>query len=111
VLVLPPFACPTREVYRAFDVVGPTPRPLGSSVNTSRTPFNRMDLFNDLTSAAHQVCPDLARLHTRLQQALPDQVRMTGSGSTLFILTDDPVAIAAAGNAAPEAAILRTRLI
>jgi 4-diphosphocytidyl-2-C-methyl-D-erythritol kinase len=47
-------------------------------------------LRNDLAPAAFQVSPDLRRTHKALAAALARPVSVTGSGSALFVLCDDP---------------------
>jgi 4-diphosphocytidyl-2-C-methyl-D-erythritol kinase len=114
VLILPPFGCPTASIYRAFDDLAHSPRSpdLERVRGLMEHPDPGPHLFNDLTAAAHAVAPELARLHQRLREGLREPVHMTGSGSTLFVLSQDPVATAAAAErAAPEATVLRTRLV
>ncbi|MBL9079018.1 MAG: 4-(cytidine 5'-diphospho)-2-C-methyl-D-erythritol kinase [Planctomycetes bacterium] len=89
VLVVPPFGCPTADVYKnhaahwqsgpAQDsvarVTGPNTR--DSAVHTG--------FCNDLEPAAERVRPELAALRRRIEQIGHPDVRMTGSGSTLFL--------------------------
>lgn len=77
-ILIPPFRCPTAEVYRAFRDLGlpfsrPTPAP-------EETP----PLQNDLWPAAAHVRPELREVRKRLEGALGRPVGMTGSGSALF---------------------------
>lgn len=90
VLILPGFACPTGDVYRAFDEA-PTPKAEPLSLDTLAAPPStwRGQLVNDLAGAAGRVCPEMARLHAKLSDAVAPPVCITGSGSTMFILCDD----------------------
>ncbi len=84
-LILPPFACPTGDVYRAWDA-RPVPQAPGCSARLvaalqTDTPLALEHLANDLESAAWQVQPALADI-TRALQSL-GRVLLCGSGSTL----------------------------
>jgi 4-diphosphocytidyl-2-C-methyl-D-erythritol kinase len=96
VLILPGFACPTGEVYRAFDEA-PAPKAPPLSLDTLRAPPSvwRRHLVNDLAAAAGRVCPELACLYAKLSDAVAPPVCLTGSGSTMFVLCDDPPEAAA----------------
>lgn len=80
-LILPPFACPTGEVYRAFDDAGAAGR-LAHAPDLEA----RGLLFNDLAAPAVAVRPALADLLARSANVLGTDVHVTGSGSTLFAL-------------------------
>jgi len=95
VLVLPPFACSTADVYRAWDALGPR------TLDAARVEFlverargdagiPARDLFNDLEPAACAVEPRLAQLLTALRSARAGPVHMSGSGSALFCLPVPP---------------------
>lgn len=115
VLVLPGLAMPTPDVYRQFDRMRFDGKPLGSNPRGSDL-ANEPDwgtwsdlsadrllplLVNDLEPPAFVLSPQLARLRTDAEQVLGRIVRMSGSGSSLFTLTDDePGARAAAGRVA-----------
>lgn len=87
-LFLPPFGCPTGEVYRALDATDPGPlREEQIRALTMREP-DPTTLFNDLAPAAERLRPELAELRATLTEACRSPVRMTGSGSTLFALGD-----------------------
>ena len=88
VLVAPDFACPTPDVYRAFDAAPARPfedarvRALaeGASVDPDA-------LFNDLLDAARGVRPALAEAMERVGElAGGRRVHLTGSGSALFVV-------------------------
>jgi 4-diphosphocytidyl-2-C-methyl-D-erythritol kinase len=113
VLIMPPFGCPTREVYAAFDS-------LPSAAARERNLASLRDeegiisgnLFNDLAAAAESVHPALAGMRARVVAATSRPVHMSGSGSTLFVLTDDPEdTVQKVAIAAPDAAIVRTKLV
>lgn len=89
VLVVPPFGCPTADVYKSFaaawksgvgaDTVRPIPVP------DTTDAFLRMGFHNDLQAAAERVRPELAVLRQRVVALGQREVGMTGSGSTLFV--------------------------
>lgn len=89
VLILPPFGCPTVEVYKMYAALW-TAHGKGASVH-GRTPsgnsdaLDRMDFVNDLLPAAERVRPQLVELRRYLADAGFASVAMTGSGSTLFV--------------------------
>jgi 4-diphosphocytidyl-2-C-methyl-D-erythritol kinase len=93
-LIIPPFDCHTGQVYRAFDRLG-----LGGSFDDSRRGIDlaveRTDLSalgNDLYQSACAVRPNLADLRDRIEQACPERVHLSGSGSTLFMLNANTAA-------------------
>ncbi len=102
VLVLPNMAVSTPAVYRRFDEMGlgsDTAGDLGEGAWTSLPAAELMrHLVNDLEPPAFALRPDLGELRSRLERTLGRVVRMSGSGSTLFTLFDDP------GSAADAAA-------
>ena len=68
-LVIPPLACPTAEIYRAWDAAG---GPVG-------------DHGNDLEPSALLVVPELAEWRDRITAATGTRPRLAGSGSTWFL--------------------------
>ncbi len=74
-IVVPPFRCPTGEVYRAYDRLGVP--------YSSPAPGWEGELENDLWPAALALHPQLLALRDRLEE-LEGPVGMTGSGSALF---------------------------
>ncbi len=95
-LVLPPIGLPTADVYRRFDEMG-----LGNSHDIAHEPdwdaWTRLDsrsllplLVNDLERPAFSLRPELSALHVAIENMLDRPVRMSGSGSSLFTLFDDP---------------------
>jgi 4-diphosphocytidyl-2-C-methyl-D-erythritol kinase len=94
-LILPPFEISTADVYRRFDEMG-----LGSEEAVLDKPnwtawtkcsANELmpQLVNDLEPAAFSLRPELGELRAKLEQELSAVVRMSGSGSSLFVLADD----------------------
>ncbi|MBL8754593.1 MAG: 4-(cytidine 5'-diphospho)-2-C-methyl-D-erythritol kinase [Planctomycetes bacterium] len=89
VLVVPPYGCPTVEVYKSFaalwkcapatDTVRPIPVP------DTTDALLRIGFHNDLQPAAERVRPELAGLRLRIAELQSRPVAMTGSGSTLFV--------------------------
>lgn len=89
VLVLPPFGCPTAEVYKNHAAlwIGGRPQDTVAPVTVPHTRDSdvRLRFVNDLEPAAERVRPELAALRRRVADLGYSQVRMTGSGSTLFV--------------------------
>ncbi|MEM8872704.1 MAG: 4-(cytidine 5'-diphospho)-2-C-methyl-D-erythritol kinase [Planctomycetota bacterium] len=100
------------------DIVEPTAPPTepyavlfmpGIHVSTP-TVFRRFDevageMPNMLQRAAFDLHPELADLHEVLERGFNREVRMTGSGSTLFTLCDDPELAGHIVDAAPCEAV------
>jgi 4-diphosphocytidyl-2-C-methyl-D-erythritol kinase len=68
-LLTPPIHCPTPAVYRRWDELGGP----------------RHDSGNDLTPAALDLLPELARWRDRLGEVTGEEPRLAGSGSTWFV--------------------------
>lgn len=91
-LLIPPFECPTAAVY------GMWRSELNRAENAASIPGVRNFLdedsgnpgryVNDLEHAAESVRPELAGLRVRVAREGFPSVRMTGSGSTLFLAFD-----------------------
>ncbi len=93
-VAVPPFACPTAEVYRMYDVLGIPPSPTGPPPHVPPFP-------NDLWPATVALRPELREFRRRLE-ALPSRgVGMTGSGSALFAAFSSREEAAAAREALP----------
>jgi 4-diphosphocytidyl-2-C-methyl-D-erythritol kinase len=123
ILIFPPFSCPTREVYHAYDEFlveearrraidhaadaarraaegsppGTPPRPPRVRTDLVRRRIERCGrrvagemLFNDLSRGAFRIRPELGALNTALSRATRLPVHLTGSGSTLFLITTRP---------------------
>jgi 4-diphosphocytidyl-2-C-methyl-D-erythritol kinase len=113
VLACPAEGCATPSVYEAYDRLG------HGEVRThdvrdlaSGGKLEPAKLFNDLTSAASEVLPELASLRSRLAAACSEPVHLTGSGSTLFLVTEDPDGVAERlAIAAPEVTLIKAALV
>lgn len=84
VLILPDAACPTREVYGAFDRLGARTTRVGLEdvrAIAQRGAIGWHELFNDLSDAACVVSPRVGEVREALA-GLP--VLVTGSGSAMF---------------------------
>jgi len=76
-ILVPPFRCPTPEVYRLYDELGlPHSRPV--------RPGGELRFENDLWPAAVRLRPELETLRRALEGIGGLRVGMTGSGSALF---------------------------
>ncbi|HWE03289.1 MAG TPA: 4-(cytidine 5'-diphospho)-2-C-methyl-D-erythritol kinase [Tepidisphaeraceae bacterium] len=95
-LILPPIAMPTGDVYRAFDAMK-----LGGDHDVERAPdwsaWSRLKavdllerLVNDLEAPAFAINPQLSKMRDEIDKTLGRPVRMSGSGSSLFTLYDSP---------------------
>ena len=95
VLVLPKRSMPTPDVYRRFDQMN-----LGREEDIVNEPDWKNwaalkswellpRLVNDLEPPAFDIAPDLAHLRSRVETAIGRPVRMSGSGSSLFTLSDE----------------------
>ena len=91
VLVCPPVAVSTAEVYRGVTV--PAQPRSGEDVRRAATKGDiealGRALHNRLQPVAERICPALANLFDRLQRLAPAGQLMSGSGSSLFALCRD----------------------
>lgn len=96
-LIIPPMGCPTGPVYRAFDALL-TPshtfphdpaltNTLFSTLAHPTTQSAALPTLNDLLPAAEQVAPGLRAIREHMQAATGHTVHLSGSGSSLFILS------------------------
>lgn len=94
VLIIPPYGTSTREVYQAFDIQAVPPDPTAIAW-TQLAHANATDISatirNDLERSAFAVTPALTGLRDEIKTIANRPVHLSGSGSTLFILTDQPV--------------------
>ncbi|HIP99815.1 TPA: 4-(cytidine 5'-diphospho)-2-C-methyl-D-erythritol kinase [Candidatus Bipolaricaulota bacterium] len=82
---VPPFDCPTPDVYRLYDELGPPPsRPV--------RPSGELRFENDLWPAALRLRPQLGELWRALAGLGGLGVGLTGSGAGLFVAFPDPEA-------------------
>jgi len=97
VLLLPPFGCPTAEVYKNYSALwkcSPAQDKVPIAIPNTRDSTVTVRLGNDLERAAELVQPALAGLRRRVVESGHPDVRMTGSGSALFVACADEVAAA-----------------
>jgi 4-diphosphocytidyl-2-C-methyl-D-erythritol kinase len=94
VVVFPAASCPTGEVYGRFDDLEPGPlrdeavRAMAAGMPRGPGPDGP---FNDLAAAAMKVVPELAEDLRRLAEVAERPAHVSGSGSSLFVLCDDPM--------------------
>lgn len=92
-LIFPGFHVSTPAVFKQFDAM-PPPMEDGSPDFAQWSALPAAELLprlrNDLERPAFALHPALADLRADTEQRLGRPVRMTGSGSTLFTLYDDP---------------------
>jgi 4-diphosphocytidyl-2-C-methyl-D-erythritol kinase len=89
VIVFPEVACPTGQVYAAFD--GPVSAELRPQAvrDLAAGSLRSEAIFNDLTEAAVSIAPEL-QTHLREIGAIAERpAHLAGSGSSLFVLCDD----------------------
>ncbi|MBX3464106.1 MAG: 4-(cytidine 5'-diphospho)-2-C-methyl-D-erythritol kinase [Planctomycetes bacterium] len=99
VLVVPPFGCPTAEVYKNHAAHWQSGRPQVSVPSVTgpdtRDSAVHAGFCNDLEAAAERVRPELAALRAEIERRGGHGVRMTGSGSALFLAFEEAGAAAA----------------
>ena len=96
--VFPGPPCPTARVYERFDELpGPRLEPeavhglVSSSLTAAARPPRPDALFNDLTPAAIRVAPAVGDHLAQLTELAERPAHLSGSGSTVFVLCDDPL--------------------
>jgi len=95
VLLLPPFGCPTADVYKNYSALwkcSSRQDKVPAAVPDTRDTKVAVRLGNDLERAAELVQPALAGLRRQVVESGYPDVRMTGSGSALFVVCADEVA-------------------
>lgn len=125
-LTLPPVACSTPAVYKAFDELPARPfnaEGVDALAAVGRPAPVAARLFNDLAVPAEIVTPALAGLRDALTDSLDLPIHVTGSGSACFVLLDtenwsehgselgSASASFAAAQAAAETALPGTKLV
>jgi len=92
VLIVPPFRLSTEAVYRQWSRTAEMKHAPAAPWTALPCPSASLldKLFNDLEPAAFRAEPRLALLHTAVNGLRGRAVRMTGSGTALFTLFDDP---------------------
>jgi 4-diphosphocytidyl-2C-methyl-D-erythritol kinase len=90
ILFVPEFGTSTGAVYKALDAKpnGELKSSLVRELAGKGAQVDTMDLFNDLAEPACRVEPRLGELRAHLTRALEVPVHITGSGSSLFCLSD-----------------------
>ena len=110
-LIFPGFGCHTGQVYQAFDALTDAEHVMDEARVKMLASGPRVDphkLFNDLSSAAMDIAPQLGEIQRTLQSTLGEPVHVSGSGSTLFVLgLIEPEQIA---QACPGCSAMQTRL-
>jgi len=93
VLIIPPQGCPTRDVYQSFDRLPPSNSPPTDWPKLAASNADELNslLINDLAAPAFEVVPWLKTLRDQASSAINRPIHMTGSGSTLFTLTNSSV--------------------
>lgn len=99
VLLVPPFGCPTADVYKNHAAlwIGGRPQVTVTSITVPHTRDSavRMEFVNELEPAAERVRPELKLVRATVADLGYPQVRMSGSGSTLYVPWSDAAAAAA----------------
>lgn len=93
VLIIPPYATITKEVYQAFDrqaVAPDTPAIPWRELSQSHAGDISAVIRNDLEAAAFSVTSALRVLRDEINTITNRPAHLSGSGSTLFILADQP---------------------
>lgn len=113
-LYLPDLSCNTARVYAAYDEILGSERPLPAAfpAQLEQPPSRwRSLLTNDLQPAAARVRPALVGISAAIAAATHLPVHLTGSGSALFVLTDDEPAAREAARSMPADMSPRCRLV
>ncbi|MGH7291626.1 MAG: 4-(cytidine 5'-diphospho)-2-C-methyl-D-erythritol kinase, partial [Myxococcota bacterium] len=94
VVVMPAVKCPTGPVYQKFDAMT-SPQLNAAAVRAlAARDGARLDsaaLFNDLAAPAAEIQPALAGHRRDLAALAEREAHVAGSGSSLFIICDDPM--------------------
>jgi len=89
VLLVPPYGCPTAEVYknhaRQWQETQDTDSVTSITVPKNGDAAVGIGMCNELERAAEHLRPELGRLRQAVAEAGYAHVRMSGSGSTLFV--------------------------
>jgi 4-diphosphocytidyl-2-C-methyl-D-erythritol kinase len=96
VVVLPEVSCSTPAVYGWFDDLvedGTWPAFRVDDVHTIATHGapDPDSPFNDLTASAFRAAPELVAIQQELQAIAERPAHLTGSGSSFFVLCDEPL--------------------
>lgn len=93
VLIFPEFSCPTGPVYQAFDQLASSGHAVDLAVQRVRDLAHQPALpsdapFNDLAEPAMRVEPRLRQLADAIHHQTGQPIHVSGSGSTLFIVSE-----------------------
>lgn len=117
VLVMPPFGCPTAAVYAAFDRRGGSQTLPDIERVRSLASAGTIDpaaLFNDLEAAAIDIEPRLGEILERVRQATTHRAMVTGSGSSVIVVTspgEGAAACEAVQSALPDIAVRLRKIV
>lgn len=108
VIVFPDFSCATHLVYQRFDelIEGKDHALRCDDVQSlAKDEAGLLDsqaIFNDLSAAAVSVAPELEGLISQLSDLAERPAHVSGSGSSLFVICDDPLHAEALADAAEK---------
>jgi len=114
-LIKPTQGLATKDVYMKYDENVPESRevrPVIEALKAGDDTDLAHAMFNDLEPAAVALCPEIAAIKRSLKQEGLELVSMSGSGSTVFALSDRLARLekAARKNIKPEYVVLLTEL-
>ena len=93
-LIVPNFGCSTPEVYHEYDQSALTLDEARVAQMAGAGEVNPAELFNDLALPALRAEPRLRELVERVRRLIAEPVHVSGSGSTLFVITQSPESLA-----------------
>ena len=94
VLLLPDVSCPTGPVYRSFDALRPDAALQGARVRAMAERGGAPaphEPFNDLAAPARESSEAVRRAMDEIAEVTQLPVHVCGSGSSLFLVCDDPI--------------------
>jgi 4-diphosphocytidyl-2-C-methyl-D-erythritol kinase len=102
VVAFPDVRCDTADVYRLFDELPPREMRSDRVRALAAAPPRADELFNDLMEAAIAAAPRLEHDLRRLGELAERPARLSGSGSSIFVLCDDALHSRALAEATEE---------
>ena len=81
-ITVPKFSLGTKDVFNQYDKL--------NERDTFKYQWKQIDIYNDLFDAAALVQPEIVDIKNDLETKLNEKFYMTGSGSSLFAIIDDP---------------------
>jgi 4-diphosphocytidyl-2C-methyl-D-erythritol kinase len=81
-IAVPKFGLSTKDVFNEFDKL--------EVVDSPKYQWSQIDIFNDLFYSASQIQPEILEIKKSLENKLNERFHMSGSGSSLFAIIDDP---------------------